>query len=101
VLLNDMSTPLTSIATMGVPEKATFDASKHLNFSTPSKTYTMAEIGFQDKGISTIAVSEPFPLFTEAAVQQMRAEVLNKKVLDNFQYSSNLAKSQLRGFAAE
>lgn len=52
-------------------------------------------------GISSFAVSEPFPFFSPDAVQQMRAEVLSKDVWNNCKYSSNLANSQLRGFAAE
>ena len=61
----------------------------------------MEEIGFADKGVSPIAVSEPFPLFTKDAIQAMRAEVLSKAVWENCKYSSNLSKCQLRGFAPE
>ncbi|KAG4219840.1 hypothetical protein PC116_g31681, partial [Phytophthora cactorum] len=60
----------------------------------------MKELGFaEDIGISPVAVSEPFPLFTEEAVMRMRKEVLSNEVLSNCQYSSNLAQCQLRGFA--
>ena len=55
----------------------------------------------EDNGISPVAVSEPFPLFSQDAVARMRAEVLRKEVLSNCQYSSDLAQCQLRGFAAE
>ena len=61
----------------------------------------MEEIGMADKGVSPNAVSEPFPLFTEEAVQQMRAEVLSEPVWKNCQYKSNIAQCQLRGFAPE
>lgn len=81
------------------PTRVQFDPAKHLNFEHPSKVYTMEEIGFSDQGISPVAVSEPFPLFTEEAIKQMRAEVLSKPVLENCKYSSNLAHSQLRGMA--
>ncbi|EXJ53594.1 uncharacterized protein A1O5_13161 [Cladophialophora psammophila CBS 110553] len=79
----------------------TFDPEKHLNYQPPSKIWTMKEIGFAEKGVSPNAVSEPFPLFTEEAIQQMRAEVLSKPVWDNCKYSSELAHCQLRGFAPE
>ena len=60
----------------------------------------MKDIGLpEDKGISPVAVSEPFPLFTEEAVMRMRAEVLSESVMKNCQYSSNLAQCQLRGYA--
>ncbi|KAI2468768.1 hypothetical protein F4781DRAFT_396811 [Annulohypoxylon bovei var. microspora] len=77
-----------------------FDASQHLAFKETPKVYTMKEIGLaEDTGISHVAVSEPFPLFTEEAVMRMRQEVLSPEVLSNCQYSSNLAQCQLRGFA--
>lgn len=60
----------------------------------------MKEIGLQDVGVSPNAVSEPFELFTPEAVRQMRAETLRPEVFENCQYSSNLAKGQLRGYAS-
>jgi hypothetical protein len=83
------------------PGKISFDPEKHLSFTPPAKLYTMAEIGMLNQGVSPIAVSEPFPLFTEEAIKQMRAEVLSKPVMENCKYSSNLAQSQLRGMAPE
>ncbi|KAI0378091.1 hypothetical protein F5Y04DRAFT_291501 [Hypomontagnella monticulosa] len=77
-----------------------FDPARHLAFKEPQKVYTMKDIGLsEDTGISPVAVSEPFPLFTEEAVMRMRQEVLSPEVLGNCQYSSNLAQCQLRGFA--
>jgi hypothetical protein len=81
------------------PPKLEFDPSKHLNYSPPLKVWTMQEIGKTDQGISPNAVSEPFELFTEEAIKQMRTEVLSKGVMENCKYSSNLAHCQLRGFA--
>ena len=70
-----------------------FDPSRHLAYKPPSKVYTMKELGFSEEaGVSPIAVSEPFPLFTPEAVFRMRAEVLSKEVMANCQYSSNLAR---------
>lgn len=77
-----------------------FDPTRHLAFKETPKVYTMKDIGLpEDTGISPVAVSEPFPLFTEDAVMKMRQEVLSPEVLSNCQYSSNLAHCQLRGFA--
>lgn len=82
------------------PTKDAFDPKKHLSFAPPSKVYTMADIGLpKDTGVSPLAVSEPFPLFTPEAVMRMREEVLNDEVMNKCQYSSNLAQAQLRGYA--
>ncbi|KAH0538575.1 hypothetical protein GP486_008767, partial [Trichoglossum hirsutum] len=77
-----------------------FDPRKHLEFRDPPKTYSMKDIGYsEDTGISNVAVSEPFPLFTPEAVRMFRAEVLSGEVYDNCRFSSDLAACQLRGYA--
>lgn len=91
-----------SESAVSVPEKVIFDPKKHLAYSPPSKLHTMEELGYpESRGVSPIGVSEPFPLFTPEAIQQMRAEVFKNEVWDKYQFSSNLAQCQLRGFAAE
>ncbi len=81
-------------------QKDAFDPKKHLNFSPPAKVFTMKDIGLpSDTGVSPLAVSEPFPLFTPEAVMRMRDEVLSQDVLTNCLYSSNIAQAQLRGYA--
>lgn len=82
--------------------RVAFNPSKHLKFTPPSKVYTMNELGYpESRGVSPVGVSEPFPLFSAEAIQQMRKEVLSDEVAAKFQHSSDLAQSQLRGFAAE
>ncbi|KAK7916817.1 hypothetical protein PG985_010425 [Apiospora marii] len=77
-----------------------FNAGQHLGFKKPPKVYSMKDLGLpENTGISPVAVSEPFPLFTQEAVMRMRKEVLCPEVLQNCKYSSNLAQCQLRGFA--
>ena len=79
-----------------------FDPAKHIDFKPPAKVHTMADLSFPDgTGVSPCAASEPFPLFTPEAIHRMRAEIMSKEVWDNCQYSSNLAKCQLRGFASK
>ena len=78
----------------------TFDPAKHIDFKYPSKTYSMNDIRLENSPISGFAVSEPFQLFTPEAVKRMRAEIFKPVVMNNFQYSSNLAQCQLRGYAA-
>lgn len=87
---------------MAVPEKVAFSPEDHLNFTSPSKVFTMRDLGLpENTGVSRVAVSEPFQLFTPEAIQRMRAEVLSTQVWENCQYSSNLSQCQLRGFAPE
>ena len=80
-----------------VPTKETFDPKKHLNFQPPEKIHTMKDVGMEGHGLSPIAASEPFPLFTEEAVKQMRAEVFSEPVLRDCQYTSDFSKNMIRG----
>ncbi|EHL02709.1 hypothetical protein M7I_1225 [Glarea lozoyensis 74030] len=60
----------------------------------------MEDIGYpSNNGVSPNAVSEPFRLFSEEAVDIMRSEVLNKEVQENYSYTSDIAPKQLRGYA--
>ncbi|KAL8730426.1 MAG: hypothetical protein Q9166_004064 [cf. Caloplaca sp. 2 TL-2023] len=79
-----------------------FDPKTHIQYEPPVRVHTMKDLNLpENTGISPVAVSEPFRLFTTEAVHRMRAEVLSQDVWDNCQYSSNLAQCQLRGFAAQ
>lgn len=78
-----------------------FDPKKHIDFEGFPKTYKMSDIKLKDSPLSSFAVSEPFKLFTPEAVRLMRAEIFKPEVMENFQYSSNLASCQLRGYAAK
>ncbi|KAL6409922.1 hypothetical protein AUP68_06328 [Ilyonectria robusta] len=70
-----------------------FDAKKHVCFEFPKRTYTMKEWGYENQGVSPIAGSDPFPLFTEAAVKQVRRELLSEDVLKTCQYASIFTKN--------
>lgn len=74
-----------------------FDAKQHLNFQPPKNVHTMDELGFADVGISPTAVSQPFPLFTEEEIKQMRAEVFSKVVVEECRISSASSASMIRG----
>jgi hypothetical protein len=77
-----------------------FDPSKHLAYEEPMHIHTMEDIGFSaTKGVSPVAVSEPFRLFSEEAVNIMRSEILSQEVQDNYSYTSDIASKQLRGYA--
>lgn len=79
-----------------------FDPKKHIDFTPPASILTMSDLKLPEgTGVSPFAVSDPFQLFTQEAVQRMRVEIFSKEVLKNCSYSSNLAQCQLRGFAAK
>ncbi|KAF1984538.1 hypothetical protein K402DRAFT_336180 [Aulographum hederae CBS 113979] len=80
--------------------KDTFDPKAHLNFKQPSKIHSMEEIGYSaTTGVSPVAVSEPFQLFSQTAVERMRSEIVQPEVMEKCQFQSNIAASQLRGYA--
>lgn len=77
-----------------------FDPSKHLAYVEPAYIHTMEDLGFPaSRGVSPVAVSEPFPLFTGEAVDIMRSEILSKEVQEKYTYSSDIAAKQIRGYA--
>ena len=88
-------------ATMAPTAGMEFHPDKHIDFKAPSKTYSMSDILLKKSPISDFAVSEPFQLFTPEAIACMREEIFKPEVMNNFQYSSNLAQCQLRGYAAK
>ncbi|EXJ89889.1 hypothetical protein A1O3_02956 [Capronia epimyces CBS 606.96] len=81
--------------------KAPFDPAIHVDFMPPKAVVMMKDIGLEGHGISPVAASEPFRLFTDDAVRQFRAEIFSKPVLDNCQVSSNLAPNMIRAYAAD
>ncbi|KAI5460367.1 hypothetical protein BGZ63DRAFT_358641 [Mariannaea sp. PMI_226] len=80
-----------------VETKEAFNPEKHLNYEPPSKIYTMKELGFEGHGISPNAVSEPFPLFTQDAIKQMRSEIFTEEAYEHCQYASTFNKNMIRG----
>jgi hypothetical protein len=76
-----------------------FDPEKHLAYTTAPKTFSMEEFGvISEKAISPVAISEPFPLFTEESVQTMRSEIFTKEVWDNCRWSTEFAHCQIRDY---
>lgn len=76
-----------------------FDPVKHLAFQPPTGIVKMTDIGLAaDTGVSPVAASEPFQLFSKEAIEIMRAEIFNPEVHEKCKFSSNIAKAQLRGY---
>lgn len=80
------------------PTATTFDPVKHLAYQKPTSNFTMKDLGLEDVGISPIAVSAPFPLFSLEGVTELRREILSDDVIDKFTVSSYLAAFQGREF---
>ncbi|OAL49223.1 hypothetical protein IQ07DRAFT_622356 [Pyrenochaeta sp. DS3sAY3a] len=79
-----------------------FDPTKHLVFREPPEVLTMQDIGMADDiGVSPVAVTQPFRLFSPDAIQIMRAEIEKDEVTKYHTFSSNLAATQLRGYARD
>lgn len=99
---NTSSQVATSTAVTGPRDVIQFDPKHHITFDQPPKSLTMKDIGYADNvGISPIAVTMPFPLFSAEAIQAMRLEISKPEVTKNHIFSSNLAAAQLRGYARE
>ncbi|KAF2797653.1 hypothetical protein K505DRAFT_347074 [Melanomma pulvis-pyrius CBS 109.77] len=85
-----------------VQDAVKFDPKKHLAYTPPTQVTMMKDIGYaEDTGISPMAVSQPFQLFSPEAIQQMRAEIFKPEVMENCSFSSNIAARQLRGYASK
>ena len=81
-------------------ENVEFDPIQHLAFEAPENVLMMTDIGYtEDTGISPVAVSNPFRLFTSKAIQKFRNECLSDEVFANCAVRSNIAACQLRGYA--
>jgi hypothetical protein len=79
-----------------------FNPSRHLAYEEPKHIHTMEDIGYPaSNGVSPIAVSEPFRLFSEEAVDIMRSEIFHPEVQEKYSYTSDIAPKQLRGYAPE
>lgn len=77
-----------------------YNASKHLAFEMP-EVIMMEDIGYaKDVGVSPVAVSKPFQLFSKDAVEQMRREVFDvRENHPEHTFKSNIAACQVRGYA--
>ena len=80
-----------------VPPEA-FDPKKHLAFQEPKKLYTFEDLNLPPAGISNCAVSEPFPLFSEDAVKQLRAEVFSERVVNSYHCQTSPTSGIIRGY---
>ncbi|GAB7361493.1 hypothetical protein MBLNU230_g1549t1 [Neophaeotheca triangularis] len=93
--------PESLVKEAGMVETRDFNAVEHIKYEAPSKIFTTHELGLGEIGISNTAVSEPFSLFSEDAIKQMRREVFNPEVLDRFHCQTGPSSGQVRGHCPE
>lgn len=76
-----------------------FEPARHLAYTEDPRTYSMAEFGVtSEEAISPVAISEPFPLFSEETIQIMRGELFTQEVWDNCQWNTAFAHCQIRDY---
>ncbi|CBX98491.1 hypothetical protein IAQ61_007880 [Plenodomus lingam] len=86
----------------GPQDTPVFNPKQHLIFEKTPDTLTMQDIGFSsDIGVSPVAVTQAFPLFSSEAIRIMRSEIAKSEVIANHTFSSNIAAAQLRGYARD
>ncbi|GAB1737645.1 hypothetical protein NU219Hw_g2060t1 [Hortaea werneckii] len=91
---------INNAATKRKLEKAEFDPKKHLAYKEPESILSMENIGYsKDTGVSPMAVSQPFKLFSDECIQKFRDEVLSEETVKNCSRESTLAACQVRGYA--
>ncbi|RFU31089.1 hypothetical protein B7463_g5237, partial [Scytalidium lignicola] len=93
--------PLTPMNEYRGPSKVKFDPKIHLNYIPPDHIYTMSELGVPANGTSDLAATEPFQLATEAAVVELRRELLQPNTLKRRIHWWPRSPACLRGFTKE
>ncbi|GAP93116.1 putative 2OG-Fe oxygenase superfamily protein [Rosellinia necatrix] len=78
-----------------------WNAEQHLTCKVKPNVTTMKELGLEGHGISPVAVSDPFPMFSKEAMMQMRREIFSQPVLENCRYSSDFIANMVRGMGWE
>jgi hypothetical protein len=97
---NSLGQPVALGDNQMAPNQPSFDPDKHIAFEKPSGILMMKDIGYaEDTGVSPVAVTQPFQLFSPEAIQIMRSEIAKPEVKVDHHYTSNIASSQLRGYA--
>jgi len=81
------------------PAPVSFDPEKHLVYQAPTKVRSMTDVGYPEgTGISPVAISEGFNLFSREAVELMRVEAFSDRAWDEcFFVASNSTACMIRG----
>lgn len=74
---------------------------KHVTPKTHVVQHMMKDIGLEGHGVSPVAVTDPFPLFTKDAILQMRREIFSETVLRDCRFKSDFNANMVRGMGHE
>lgn len=74
---------------------------KHVAPKPRITQHLMKDIGLEGQGISPVAVTDPFPLFTNEAIAQMRREMFSESVLRDCRFKSDFCGNMIRGMGHE
>ncbi|ATY65322.1 hypothetical protein A9K55_004154 [Cordyceps militaris] len=74
---------------------------KHVAPKTQIVQHLMKDIGLEGQGVSPIAVTDPFPLFTKEAILQIRREIFSEQVLRDCRFKSDFNANLIRGMGYE
>lgn len=75
----------------------TWSPQKHIAPKTEIVQHLMEDIGLSGHGVSPVAVTDPFPLFTNDAIAQMRREIFSEPVLRDCRFKSDFNANMIRG----
>jgi hypothetical protein len=79
-----------------------FDPAIHLAFEPPKEFITLKELLLsEDKAISPVAVTAPFPLFSIDCVKTLRADLFRREVIDKHAYSTTPGCYKMRGYSRD
>jgi hypothetical protein len=101
--LNRLTKPLITKSTASCDvEDTQSDPKVHLAFEASEQIIMMKDIGYgENVGVSPVAASQPFPLFTASAVATFRNQILQPEVMEQCRYSGTLGACYLRGYASK
>lgn len=102
--LSSLTAPASIVTPYSDPLKLPpFDPAKHLCFQPPTSAHTLESLHYPKSVTSSapsqIAITEPFPLFTPAAVKSFRQELFQPQVLKGCAWYPNPETCQLRGMS--
>lgn len=78
-----------------------WDPEKHVAPKAQVIQHLMKDIGLEGHGISPVAVTDPFPLFTHEAILQIRREIFSESVLRDCRFKSDFNANMIRGMGYE
>jgi hypothetical protein len=76
-----------------------FDPQVHLAFKEPPHILSMRDIGFENVGVSPVAVTQPIQLSSSGAIEIMHTEIENPEIKRDCGFAIHIGIAQLRGYA--